>query len=420
MTDDQLRRLLRQLEEPVEPDPEFADDLFAELSVHVRPSSLWIRMVTVLGRSPARWAAIGSAAAAAIVFGAVVGLNISQPVDPLVAGASPTPLPPPTETATATPLPVAQPPATPSPAPTVDEPTPSEQPLPTAEPAHASPTPTPDEGGWGAAGGDDSGYDITGTWEPLPAMPNPADPGISHALVLPDGRIVAFRWAGRPAVITLAPDADHWEAVQVAEGQRISLGTDQTYALAADGRIYTHDMIIDPRQEAWTTEPFRLVLETDTWAGIPIVSGPDGRIYRPADDVGRGTQLVIYDALSGEFSRSAITAESGILVAGADRLFLIGSRVSSYDFMADTWRIESDTAPPPGWSRSAAFGPDGRIYVHPWDADAVWAWDPSNGAWMSVEPPDMPSAWSPVLLTGRDGRLYALYPGTSYVFAPGG
>jgi hypothetical protein len=425
MTEDQLRRLLRRLEEMVEPDPEFADQLFADLSSHRRPPSLWGRIVSSWNRSPARWAAVGSTAAAAVLFGAVVGLSINSTTEPMVAGASPTVRPSSTGNPSPTPIPTPQATKLPFATPGVEEPEPSESAAPSAEEPRPAATATPDEGGWGAAGGGgDDGYTLTGTWEPLPAMPRPDDPSISHALLLPDGRVVAFRWtgewSGEPEVNTLTPGADRWEVVEIEDEASITLGSDQAYVLGADGRLYTHDLILDPRHDRWTVEPFRLVLETDVWAGMPLAAGPDGRIYRPADDVFHGTELVIYDPIADEFSRSSLTSEVGWLVGGSDRLYLLGTRVSSYSPWTDTWQIEPITPPPfDFWPRNAAAGSDGRLYIREWDSAAIWAWNPGTVTWLTVEPPSSEAAdWFPQLVTGPDDRLYAIHPRGSFAFTP--
>lgn len=117
MTDDQLTRLFRSLDEPAEPNPAFADALFAELervagnaASRRRTSVRWVLLAATL-------LLVAALGAAAVVVGS--GL-VKLPF--VVAVASPTPLPSPTPPASATPQPSATASASPTPVPTASIP----------------------------------------------------------------------------------------------------------------------------------------------------------------------------------------------------------------------------------------------------------------------------------------------------------
>jgi hypothetical protein len=367
--------------------------------------------------------AIVGVAVAAILAGGVFALLMSGrgEVQPLAGEqtampiqrdhGSSAPSPAPSAKPLATPAVTRRPSATPSPS---AAPASQNTPVPTAAEAQQ-----PYENGLGAAGGE--GYEITGTWELLPPMPNHDDFFIVDAVLLADGRIAVVRVgvgldsAAEPRVITHVPGADTWQPIDI----------DRSYsplALGADGRLYHPAAVIDPRGDRWTVEPFRLVRESDVTT-VEIVSGPDGRIYRSDMSVDRGEQLIIYDPITGEFSRSSLLSRPiGYLTSATTQLYLIGiGGVATYDPAADAWLVESEPAAPGslGYSHdTAAIGPDGRLYIHIRETGAIFAWDRSERSWLRVAPPPGVGDWSPRFVAGPDDRLYAIDAGGSFAFTP--
>ena len=114
---------------------------------------------------------------------------------------------------------------------------------------------------------------LTGTWEELAAIPG-EDGAASSVVVLADGRIALFRWTvpDSEAMVIYDPALDAWE-VPTFDGQLPGVGTDQAFVLGVDDRVYTHDYRLAVEGDTWRREPFQLVRETDTWAGMPLASG---------------------------------------------------------------------------------------------------------------------------------------------------
>ena len=106
-------------------------------------------------------------------------------------------------------------------------------------------------------------------------MPGGAQFLTADALVLPDGRIVVFRWdrGGQPNrdVLVYDPDRDEW-SVPTFDRELPTIGTDQAFALGSDGMIYSHESMIDPTSDPWTVTPFDMVRESDIWAGTNLAA----------------------------------------------------------------------------------------------------------------------------------------------------
>ena len=381
---------------------------------------------TWMRSDPKRTAVAATAALAAIAAGMAVGLVITNIRGEVPVGAAPSPSASPSAelSPSASESPSRSPRASASPSATT-QPTASPSPEPTA---HATPTPTPLAGPGGTP--PVVPEPLTGTWEELAAIPG-EDGAASSVVVLADGRIALFRWTvpDSEAMVIYDPALDAWE-VPTFDGQLPGVGTDQAFVLGMDDRVYTHDYRLAVEGDTWRREPFQLVRETDTWAGMPLASGPDGRIYRRADDTGSDrTELVIYDPSADTFDRSpAIDGGYGFPVAVGDRLAVFGIQRPDgliwYDPEADAWGDEVlfDHAGLHLYTLTAS--PDGTVYAMGSEAPELWAIDPEDGSARPVELPDGPlelpdgiGDWR-VDLVWHGDALYAIGHGGSWRFTP--
>lgn len=393
-------------------------------------------------RSPSRSPVVGLTGLAAVVGGALIAgavtgareggqaSDASPSLSAIVAAASSTAITP-----SATPTPSASS-LSPTPSPSQSS---SPSHMPEASPVPATPvsvatpapmpTPTTHQGFGGLPG---QTVDITGRWETLAAMPGGSDFQTSDSLVLPDGRIVVFRWdwgqedESWPEVVIYDIQADAWEPAGFLDDRPL-VGTDSSFALASDGRIYSLDRVIEIDGPEWDVAPFHMARETEVWAGMILAAGSDGRIYRRADDAGSSrTELVAYDPDTDAFERTSSVAGSyGSILSGDDTLTLFGaadsgSAIISYDPATDAWSSTSDIEVRDIATNHAAMGPDGLVYVpgfYP-DSPILWAISPEDGRALLVEMPAGVDEWAVDLLWAEDDRLYAFGRDQVWAFTP--
>ena len=392
----------------------------------------WIRS------DPRRTAAAGAAAVAAVAAGVAMGVLVANIRPDAPIGSAPSASPTVSVRASQSASPSVPTSGAPSPSPdaspSASTTPPAESPDASATPAvTAAPTPTPPEGIGGVTDPEPEDT-LEGTWERLADMPDGDGYETADSLVLPDGRIAVFRWqtdipTPESAVVAIYdPQADAWTPVTFDDDVP-AVGTDQSFVLGNDERIYTYDYRIRIDGDAWSTEPFELVRETETWAGMSLASGSDGRIYRVADDTGpERTELVIFDPGTETFERSAeVDGKYAWIVAVGDRLAAFGydgdheGAVIFYDAQADGWsepqRIDYGTLD----MYSLAADPDGFLYGPGWNSSSpsLWAFDVDDGSAMTVELPDDLDAdsWS-VDLVWHDDALYAFGRGEAWRFTP--
>lgn len=392
----------------------------------------WIRS------DPLRTAAAGTAAIAAIAAGVAVGVFVTSLRDDAPTGSTASRAATAFESASASASASSSVAASALASPDASPPASATPPAASAEPSAtpvttATPTPTPPEG-LGGVPAPTSAAMLEGTWERLADMPEGGAYETADSLVLPDGRIAGFRWqtdipTPESAVVAIYdPETDAWTPVTFDDDVP-AVGTDQPFVLGNDDRIYTYDYRIETDGDAWSTEPFELVRETETWAGMSLASGSDGRIYRVADDTGPDrTELVIFDPDTETFERSAeVDGKSAWIVAVGDRLAAIGyhgddeGAVIFYDAEADGWsepeRIDYGTLD----MYSLAADPDGFLYGSGWNSSSpsLWAFDLGDGSAMTVELPDDldADAWS-VDLVWHDDALYVFGRGEARRFTP--
>ena len=382
----------------------------------------WIRS------DPLRTTVAATAAVAAIAAGMAIGLFVTSIRGEAPVGAAPSPSASPSAelspSASGSPSLSATPSASASPTATPQE-TESPSPDPTDGSAPA-PAPTPQVGLGGTPVGGGTAP-LEGTWEELAAIPG-EDGEPSSVVALADGRIALFRWTvpDSEAMVIYDPASDAWE-VPAFDGEAPGVGTDQAFVLGNDDRVYTHDHRLVEDGGTWRREAFELVRETETWAGMPLGTDADGRIYRPADDTGSNrTELVIYDPESDTFDRSAaVDGSYGFPVSVGDRLAVFGADASSepgliwYDPAADAWgeTVSIDHGQLDLYTLTAS--PDGTVYATNADTPApeLWAIDSEDGSALPVEPPDGVSEWS-VDLVWHDDALYAIGRGGAWRFTP--
>lgn len=364
--------------------------------------------------SPIRIAIVAVVAISAVALGALVaaGLNSrrgdvgGQPQSPTAAAASPSPTA--LETATPSPLPSA------SPSPTTAA---------TAPPPTATPVPTE--------------LRMTGTWQPLPSAPDLTNLSVSGAVLLADGRIAVthhniFERHG-DCLVVYVPDRETWESPNATGRYNPDdcFGSDERFNALPGGRLYSISRVIDPTTNPWQAEytPWR---DSDVELPSSMGTTTDGRLYGPLNYCGRTcvSRLYDFDVESGVITQVSEFSEHSLdwVVGGAASRLFIGtwddsfrtSPLASYDPASGEWR-EERVAPFRAEWYSAVHGPDGWIYAPTFDQPlpGLWARQPETGHWYKVElPPDLPDHWSPALVDGGDGRLYAFDPGRPYVFTP--
>ena len=392
-------------------------------------SERWHQLTESIRTRPMPWAIGAGVGLSAVLAGGLAAAAISsgrqatgdaRSTSPTVSASAsastsaseqPSPSPIAAATATATASPTAS--ATPAP-------TPLGTPL-------ATPTATPANGLGGAT---PPAWDIEGTWTALPPLPDPYWYAISDVLYLEDGSLIVFRSEFRPGAEGASPvrydeDRRAWVPVAIEETQ----AGPQSFAMAADGRIYTFDEVVDPSTNPWQVDPF-LAHPDEAWAGTGLDAGADGRIYLTTLSLSQVT-FEIYDALRDERETSAsIHQPIGrcVVQAPGDEVIAMGDdRFAFYDTASDSW---SDVTNTPGEQHchSAGFGPDGRLYMDSmmWPVD-IHAYDRQTGTWLSVEPPptwistplpEPDEVIQPRFFTGPDGRLWALSQTESFAFTP--
>jgi hypothetical protein len=269
--------------------------------------------------------------------------------------------------------------------------------------------------------------------------------GGSAAAVGARGRIYAFGSSLGPGkVFAYHPKANTWHAVA-------SLLTPR-YGVAAvagpDGRIYAiggESSVIDasaevdaydPRTNAWTK-----VAPLPTARFKPAAAvGPDGRIYAIG---GRDaalkptTEVDAYDAATNTWTRvaplnhdrfylgAAVGPDGRIYAIGGDSFSVPGGvrmDVEAYDPETNLWTTASPI-PQRREDLGAAMGPDGRIYVVSGTVAGtsltteVDAYDPRLNAWTPVDSIPKPAPTGNDVVTGSDGRIYALGQGIDYAYA---
>ncbi|MDQ2941624.1 MAG: hypothetical protein M3R05_05480, partial [Chloroflexota bacterium] len=305
MTDDQLTRLFRSLDEPAEPNPAFADALFAELERQAgnaasrrRTSVRWVLLAATL----LLVAALGAA-------GLAVGSGLVK-LPFVVAVASPTPLPSPTPPASATPQPSATASASLTPLPTasIPEPTTMGKLIATHDGFLAI-------GSASTAGGEVnvllSAPNDASTWQPID------DPGF--------GRIIDAA-AGTSSEIILT---------------NTSQDLSGTYAVwrSTDGRSWTLDT-------GWTPDAAAVpVLTAGGPAGFLILgqTGPSSDVWT-SSDAKTWTHASIGPAIDG-----AVVVDGGFLAYSADQVVY-----ASVNGLA--WQAVSSptTRPAPPWAVNAS------------------------------------------------------------------
>ena len=399
----------------------------------------WDRLIQSVRERPAAWALGGGVVLAGIVAGTLASILILGDPHQAVGQATeshPEPSLSPSASASAGASAAAS--AEPTRTPHASS-SPSVSPTATATPAEASgpaSTQAPQTGGDGGVGGPSiPAWDVTGTWTKLSPLPGGDEFMPSDAVRLADGRMVVFRWdygyesEPQPEVVVYDPTTNEWSTAEF-DGDRPRIGTDEPFALARDGRIYSLVDVIDPSTKTWHAEPFRMLPETEVFAGMRFEAGSDGRLYYSAADAGSGrTELVVFDPESGYGRTSSVDGKYSVAAADTDgNLLLFGSESDQsglirYDIDLDTW---SDPVPaPPRYDTldyaHVAVGPDGLAYVPGFDRSygALWAIDPDDGALLAVEPPpDVEPIWKVDLVWSPDGRLYVFGMGEAWTFTP--
>jgi hypothetical protein len=391
------------------------------------PQRIALTSLTVVG-------AIAAGVVLAIAIGGIRGAAATPSVTPSVTPVAATDDGEATATSTAN----LSPSATPSPTTTATSATPT--PAPSATPAGTSapaPSATPVA----------TELRMAGTWERLPDDPLSDDVGISTAVRLDDGRIVAFYVSQADSyrgdcIATFSPDTEQWTVPDVERGSRRTgcFPTHGQFVLHPDGRLISVSSVVDPTQNPWQWEPSPW-RNSEMELPSTIGSTGDGRFYGPFNfRPARLYELVLESGALEQVSEYADqpNRSAGLdhIVSGeADRLFFgtFGccpgpSRLVSYDPDTDDWRPER-SFPLDAWWYTAAHGPDGWIYVPTWNTRnnrlfdrGLWARDPDSGEWIQVEelPDDLPEDWNPSFVDGGDGRLYAIDEERSYVFTPEG
>ena len=372
-----------------------------------------------------RAALVAGVGVAAVVAGILLAAVVLGARDRPTAGSDPSTAATPTATgASASPRPSAS--LSGDPTPTASPPT---TPLPSLSPT-ATKTPSSPSGGEApAVGGPGSSYGVTGRWERLADMPGAGTQAPADSLLLGDDRIVVFRWDQGPyesgeeidrsgAVVIYDPAAGAWEMATFS-GEAPFIGTDQPFVLGNDGRIWSTDSVIDPRGEVWTSEPFRMVRETDVWSGWRLAAGPDGRIYRAADLCCDPTQLVIYDPLTDAFSRSSSgPGASGIIISTPDRLLVGHLGVTEYDPLTDTWGDHHQIDLASVSSSKMVWAPEDHVYVNAFDSPSLWRFSLVDDSWAPVQVPAELDETGYELLWGSDDRLYVFGGDRAWAFTP--
>lgn len=294
----------------------------------------------------------------------------------------------------------------------------------------ASATQAPPSDGFG---GIPAPSEVAGEWEQLADLPG-SGLSTADAIVLPDGRVTVFRWdSGRSdpetyEVVVYDSESDSWEVVTFAT-DRPEIGTESSFALGSDGRVYSHTQRIDISGTPWTVESFDLVREGEQWAGTNLSVGADELIYRRADDTGSArTELIAFDAATETFTRTAPTSVYGSVAhGGPDGIVLFASvggqsAIAVYDTDADAWG-PIIASPIPLESLDAVSGAvdaDGRVWVMASEgASLLYVLQPEGGTVESLSFPGETSIWGVELVWTDDGMLYAIGDEEAWVFTPG-
>jgi N-acetylneuraminic acid mutarotase len=250
-------------------------------------------------------------------------------------------------------------------------------------------------------GGDSAGvtgsgevYDpASGTWSSnLPDMPTP--------------RFQAATTLGQDGKIYVIGGA-------IVNGVTLAVGTVEAY---------------DPASQTWTSLPS---LHMPRYGAV-AATGPDGTLY-VFGGYGQGQYLDSVESYSpGALAWTTVTtttmpvplAFAAATMGPGDWLYFIGGQntsllspylntVYAYNLVSGQW-ITLANLPAPLGQASAAFGPDGRIYVFggatgPGDEGAtvntVQAYEPNTGIWKPAEPLRAARSGASAL-AGPDGRIY--------------
>ena len=359
------------------------------------------RFIATLRARPRVALATAATAIAAIATGSVLAMALGQRG---VAGA---PSASDIATPSATPassLPSPSPTATPPSSPTPTAAQPSE--APTASPVttpSATPEPVADS-----------------HWAALPPMPDAEAWLVDDALMLDDGRLVVFRspYMSRGAYMAISIGEGDTEWTVELPGTSFTDDITQRWAQAGDGRIYSHQWVIDPTVTPWTVEPFLIDGEV---VDAAVATGPGGNLYFNVPD---GSHLVAVDPATGmasPTSENTVITDVFNLVAWQDRIYATSiSEIAAYDPATDTW---ADVMEFNSWqgAHRGDFAPDGLLYSL--DADEygaprlLEAADPATGEVVEIPRPlDAARDWNPIFITGPDGRLWAVDRVQSYAY----
>jgi hypothetical protein len=377
MPDDRLQQYIRDLEQSAEPEPDFAEQLFAELGGTPR-------------RRPMRWPVLLAAAAiAALVVGggAVAGGLVGQLATHRSPGPSPTGVAVVVETPSQSAPESGSESVTPSPSPTPNaSPTPSPSEIPTAQPSAST-----------------LAY---GAWTQLATTPT-VPTGIADFIVGRDGRLYAIPWGDdSQRVLVYDPLANAWQLRDPANRRPYPVGTGEAFVAAPDGLIYSFG------GGAEVTDVFTFDASTNRWSTVTrlpavysgAVLGKDGKIYLMEVCCTAGAHLVTFDPvtkLTTEVGRrnwnvlTLVRDDSGLLRMTGQ------SGVGTYDPVSKvwTWQNVSPTAPLRGYLTAA-----GGVGVYDASNDFVaWA---GGSSWQSVQPP--PTSERITAMVWLNGTLYAL------------
>ena len=377
MPDDRLQHYIRELEQSADPDPDFAERLFAELGGTPR-------------RRPMRWPVLFAAAAIAVVTiagGAVagglvgqlanhrspqpsasaVGLVVESPSESASESASET------TSSSSSPTPSLSPTATPSA-------------TPTAQPSASAPS--------------------YAAWTQLATTPS-APTGIADFIVGRDGRLYAIPWGDdSQRVLVYDPVANAWQVREPATRRPYDVGTGEAFVAAPNGLFYsfgggaegTDVFTFDPSTNRWSTVTRLPVVYSDA------VLGKDGKIYLMEVCCTAGAHLVTFDPatnLTTEVGRRSWNVLT-LVRDDAGLLLMTGQAgVGTYDPVSKawTWQDVGPTAPLRGYLTAG-----GGVGVYDASNDLVaWA---GGSSWQNVQRP--PTSERIAAMVWLNGTLYAL------------
>ena len=310
------------------------------------------------------------------------------------------------ESASAIPPTTSSPSATPSPTPSLGSssasPAPSDMvtpsPMATADPTSTpEPTPTPIT-------------TVAGTWSRLPLLPDTGHFEVASAVVLDDGRLVVFRWrtcCTGQSVIVLEPGATAWTFPALSSP--LVIGTGDSFAVGADGRIYGWRVVIDPSEDPWLVQPHSMTGPTEVTEALRFARGPDDRLYFPHEETitSSTTRLRAYDPSSHAVADVSTTdlGYFNTILGGVDLLYATGwsGLIATYDVTRDAWQAVADS--PSSLPSDVFIGPDDSLWVR--DPE-ILVWDETVASWLKAgRPLSITGPWDPFLASGGD-RIYAI------------